>query len=266
MGILERLLKTEQKIRSRVEGVFGGGSAQTPLEVRREILERVESRIMPDRGGRIFPFGEVVVTLRPRDEAMREIFRAAFIEDGSLENETRELLRGSGIRIPDHFHVTVQFEQPATDLPDGALPMFAVDFVRAEDASERPRPAIRLSVTKGVAEQPSYNMTKDRMLIGRLAELLDREGQMARRNDIVFLDNGDEINSTVGRAHAAVYFNRERREFRVTDEVSRYGTRIFRDGRSIEVPGGNPRGIRLRPGDEIYLGRACLRFEEIEDV
>ena len=30
--------------------------------------------------------------------------------------------------------------------------------------------------------------------------------------------------------------------------------------RSIAVPAGNPRGIRLRSGDELYLGRACLRF------
>ena len=84
---------------------------------------------------------------------------------------------------------------------------------------------------------------------------------MSRRNDVVFLDNGDETNSTVGRAHATVYFNREKNEFRLVDDVSRYGTRIFREGRSIEVPGGNRRGIRLRSGDEIYLGRACLRFE-----
>ncbi len=265
MKILDKLLKTEQRIRKRIEGVFGDGSAQTPLEVRREILERVESRIMPDQGGKIFPFGEVVVRLRPRDRAMQEVFQAAFVENGSLENETRELLRGSGIRIPDRFHVRVEFEQPNPDQAEGSLPMFALDFVRVEDASERPRPAAQLLILKGAAEQPSYPMTKDRMLIGRLPELLDQEGQMARRNDIVFLDNGDEINSTVGRAHATVYFSRDRREFRITDEVSRYGTRIFREGRSIEVPGGNPRGIRLRSGDEIYLGRACLRFELIEE-
>ena len=42
---------------------------------------------------------------------------------------------------------------------------------------------------------------------------------------------------------------------------SEFGTRVFRDGRPIEVPAGNRRGERLRPGDEIYLGRACLRFE-----
>ena len=37
--------------------------------------------------------------------------------------------------------------------------------------------------------------------------------------------------------------------------------RVFRDGRSIEVSTGDRRGEKLRPGDEIYLGRACLRFE-----
>ena len=28
------------------------------------------------------------------------------------------------------------------------------------------------------------------------------------------------------------------------------------------MPAGNRRGEKLRPGDEIYLGRACLRFEQ----
>jgi ribosome-associated protein YbcJ (S4-like RNA binding protein) len=28
------------------------------------------------------------------------------------------------------------------------------------------------------------------------------------------------------------------------------------------VPKSNRRGEKLRPGDEIYLGRACLRFEQ----
>jgi hypothetical protein len=36
---------------------------------------------------------------------------------------------------------------------------------------------------------------------------------------------------------------------------------VLRDGRAIEVPAGNRRGERLRAGDEIFLGRACLRFE-----
>jgi hypothetical protein len=49
--------------------------------------------------------------------------------------------------------------------------------------------------------------------------------------------------------------------YRLCDDESEFGTRVCRDGRPIEVPAGNRRGEKLRPGDEIYLGRACLRFE-----
>jgi hypothetical protein len=258
MGILDKLLKTEQKIRKRIDSVFGDGAAKTPLEVRREILEQVESRVMPDRGGKIFPFGGVVVRLRPQDQAMRDVLHAAFAENRSLEEETRQLLADSGVSVSERFQVLFKFEEAG---PDTASPLFSLEFLGIEELPEQPRPVARLVVIKGVADQASYSMDKDRMLIGRLAELLDREGQMSRRNDVVFLDNGDDINSTVGRAHATVYFSREKNEFRIVDDVSRYGTRIFREGRSIEVPGGNLRGTRLRSGDEIYLGRACLRFE-----
>ena len=51
-------------------------------------------------------------------------------------------------------------------------------------------------------------------------------------------------------------------EYRLCDDGSEFGTRVFRDGRSIECPSGNRRGEKLRSGDEIYLGRACLRFEQ----
>jgi hypothetical protein len=78
---------------------------------------------------------------------------------------------------------------------------------------------------------------------------------------VVFLDNGDDINSTVGRAHARIWFDFEKNEFFIMDEVSRFGTIIMRENRSIDVPAGNPRGIRLRSGDAIYCGQACLRFE-----
>ena len=118
-----------------------------------------------------------------------------------------------------------------------------------------------MTVLKGSAEKALYEMKKDRILVGRLPEVLDREGRMIRRNDVVFLDNGEEVNASVGRAHSRIWFDSEKQEFRIMDEVSRYGTRIMREGRSIEVPSGNTRGVRLRSGDEIYFGRACLRFE-----
>ena len=82
---------------------------------------------------------------------------------------------------------------------------------------------------------------------------------MVRRNDIVFEEGADEANITVSRKHAHIV--REEGEYRIWDDGSEFGTRVFRDGRTIEVPPGNRRGEKLRPGDEIYLGRARLRFE-----
>jgi pSer/pThr/pTyr-binding forkhead associated (FHA) protein len=64
----------------------------------------------------------------------------------------------------------------------------------------------------------------------------------------------------VSRKHAHIRFDGS--EYRLCDDSSEYGTRVFRDGRSIDVPPGNRRGEKLRSGDEIYVGRACLRFEQ----
>ena len=104
-------------------------------------------------------------------------------------------------------------------------------------------------------------LDKPRVNIGRLAELTDSRQRVVRRNDIVFEDGADEANATVSRGHAHIRLDAETNEYRICDDASEYGTRIFREGRSIEVPSGGKRGERLNPGDEIYLGRACLRFE-----
>ena len=95
-----------------------------------------------------------------------------------------------------------------------------------------------------------------------MQELTDSQQRVVRRNDVVFEEGGDEANATVSRAHAHIRFERASGEYRICDDESEYGTRVFRDGKSIEIPGGNRRGERLRAGDEIYLGRACLRFEQ----
>ena len=89
--------------------------------------------------------------------------------------------------------------------------------------------------------------------------MTDAEQRVTRRNDVVFEEGDDEANATVSRRHA--HIRQDDGDYRLCDDGSEFGTRVFRDGRSIEVPAGNRRGEKLRPGDEIYLGRACLRFE-----
>ncbi len=122
-----------------------------------------------------------------------------------------------------------------------------------------PAPIARLTIVKGKAEAAEYTLEKVRTNLGRLAELTDSEQRVVRRNDVVFEEGGDEANATVSRKHANIRLTDG--DYRICDEGSEFGTRVFRDGRTIEVPAGNRRGEKLRSGDEIYLGRARLLFE-----
>jgi pSer/pThr/pTyr-binding forkhead associated (FHA) protein len=115
-------------------------------------------------------------------------------------------------------------------------------------------------VVKGKTGSTEYALERPRTNIGRLPELTDADHRVVRRNDVVFEEGADEANATVSRKHAHIRLDSG--DYRLCDDGSEFGTRIFRDGRSIEVPAGDRRGEKLRPGDEIYLGRACLRFEQ----
>jgi hypothetical protein len=115
-------------------------------------------------------------------------------------------------------------------------------------------------VIKGASTRKTYVLAGERTNIGRIAEVLDKERRVARRNQVVFAEGGDPVNDTVSRAQAHI-----RRmpggEWRLFDDRSSQGTRIFREGRTIALPSGSPRGVRLHSGDEIYFGQACVRFE-----
>jgi pSer/pThr/pTyr-binding forkhead associated (FHA) protein len=134
-----------------------------------------------------------------------------------------------------------------------------IESVAKIAATPEARGPARLVVVKGKAGKTEYTLEKPRTNIGRLAELTDAEQRVVRRNDVVFEEGDDEANGTVSRRHAHIKLDGD--EYRVCDDESEFGTRIFRDGRPIEVPAGNRRGERLKSGDEIYFGRACLRFE-----
>ena len=265
MGLLDSLVKAEQRIRKRIDRAFGEGAARAPLELRREVLDEVENHIVIAKDARKFPFDQIVVRFGIVAPETREILRAAFLEDAALEQDIRRLLRESGCRIPSNLEVLLDFTDSTAN--DGGGPTSVeVELSRREEGAASPetkrRPAeCGFTVVKGAAELSDYRFTKARIYVGRLKEIVDPDGQMVRRNDIVFIDNGDDVNSTVSRAHAAIWLDEARGELRIVDEASRYGTRIFRENRCIEVPTGNRRGIALRSGDEIYLGRACLRFE-----
>jgi hypothetical protein len=241
----------ERGFRALTEKMFGPADSGELLVVHRAILQEVETKIQTvARGQRMFPYPNLTVTLVSADAGRRALYQAAFGGDGRLENDIRSALKGSGCQVPRGFSVAVATRETGV----GA---FAIDY----EARPKAAPANgRLIVVKGKAERAEYPLDKARLNLGRMAEIADTQQRVLRRNDVVFLEGEDEANATVSRKHA--HIRMEAGVYRICDDGSEFGTRVFRDGRTIEVPSGDRRGERLRPGDEIYLGRICLRFEQ----
>jgi hypothetical protein len=241
----------ENGFRRWTERAFGPSQSDDLVVLHRAILEQVAGKIQrAGRGRKIFPYPRIVVTLVSADPDRRALYQTAFGE--KLEPAIRESLQGVGCEIPRHFALEVRTAET------GAQP-FTIDYA-TEAPPPHPAEPAHLTVVHGKALESAYTLDKPRVNIGRLAELTDGEHRVIRRNDVIFEEGADEANATVSRKHA--HIRREAGEYRICDDSSEFGTRIFRDGRALDVPAGNTRGERLRPGDEIYLGRACLRFEQ----
>jgi hypothetical protein len=231
-------------------------------EIRQEIFEQLLSRIKLKGNEKVFPYKNVVVLLQPRSRSLSEAFESAFIQNGSLKSDIAQSLQDSKARYSGEMEVSVELLK---DFSSGHSvseesppePLFQISL-QPDSMYWSEVPEIILVVSNGSAKQQEYRIRKERILIGCGSEVEDREGRMVRRNDVVFLDNGDDINSTVSDIHARIWFNFEKQEFFIMDEGSRYGTRIVRKGRSIDVPSVHDQGILLQSGDEIYCGRASL--------
>jgi hypothetical protein len=260
----------ERAFRKWTERAFGPAQSDELLLVHRAILEEIEGKIQTiQRGQRLFPYNYLCVKLVSPEPDRRALFHAAFAQDRRLENDIRESLQGAGCALPAGFAVDVE---TAEEGPKGFEIAYAIreaPSVPAPEPAPAPEPeppptpaAARLVVVRGKAAQDSYPIDKQRTNIGRMRELTDSQHRIVRRNDIVFEEGGDEANATVSRAHGHIRFDRPSGQYRICDDESEYGTRVFREGRSIEVPAGNRRGERLCAGDEIYVGRACLRFDD----
>ncbi|MBZ5622579.1 MAG: FHA domain-containing protein [Acidobacteriia bacterium] len=263
MKLFSDIEKTiDRGFRRWTERVFGEAQSDELLLVHRAMLEEIEGKIQVlARGKRVFPYSRVTVTLASADADRRALYQTAFDEGGRLESDIREALEGAECEMPRGFRVAVKIAEDE-ELPGARA--FAIEYgVEAAapktHTDQEVRATGRLVVVKGKAASSEYALEKARTNIGRLAELTDSEQRVVRRNDVVFEEGGDEANATVSRRHAHIRLDAG--EYRVCDDESEFGTRVFRDGRPIEVPAGNRRGERLKPGDEIYFGRACLRFE-----
>ncbi len=234
-----------------------GGS---PMEVHRAVLEEVERRaISLGEGKRVFPFNRVRVHLLAEDPDQRQAFEAVVREGWHLEPEIRERLRAQNVQVPPRLDVEVVFEEE--DRPELGGRRFLVHCERAEGEAgggDAGRPDLVLTVLQGKATETVYQLSADRVHLGRLREVIDLDGRVRRRNDVAFLEEG-EVNQTVSREHARLVYDRDSGGYWLRAEPGASATRIYREGRTIEVSAHDRRGVRVHSGDEIYLGRACIK-------
>jgi hypothetical protein len=253
MSLFSEIEKTiERGFRHWTERMFGPADSNELLLMHRAILEEIEGKVqIVARGRRVFPFPHVTVTLVAADAERRAMLQAAFGE--RLAQDVHEALQGSNCELPRAFSLGVRTAETG-------LHSFEIEYRADAPARVAETGPGRLIVVKGKTDRGEYALERARTNIGRMPELTDADHRVVRRNDVIFEEGADEANATVSRKHAHVRLDGG--DYRLCDDGSEFGTRVFRDGRSIEVPSGDRRGEKLRAGDEIYLGRACLRFEQ----
>jgi hypothetical protein len=232
-----------------------------PMEVRRAVLDEIDGRVVAAGGGRrIFPYNHVRVQLLTGSPEERSMLEGVVREGWDLEGEVRRRMREHGAELPSGFTLEIGYTEEAG--PEFGGRHYHVNYERTEEesASEDPseRPILELTVIKGKATHQVYSFTSERVYLGRMEEVIDGEGRVRRRNDVAFLEEG-EVNQTVSREQARITWDAQTRGYWLRTEPGASATRIFRDGRAIEVSRQDRRGVRLQPGDEIYLGRACLK-------
>jgi FHA domain len=243
------------KVRDWLKPWMKGAS---PMEIRRAVLDDAESHVLAVGGGkRVFPFNRVrVQLLAPEPQVRMEL--EAIATEWNLEQGIAARLQERDCPVPSNLEVEVVFAEEG-----GAAfgeRRYWVEYGKSEVVAEPEpgRPTLEATVLKGTATQHVYELEGPRIYLGRLEEVVDSDGRVRRRNDVAFHEKG-EINETVSREHARITWDEETEGFWLRAEQNASGTRIYRNGRTIDVSAHDRRGVRIQGGDEIYLGRACVK-------
>jgi hypothetical protein len=263
MDILSKARKVESKLARTLDRALQQWTKSgplEPLETLHAVVDAVEARLEPvGRGRYVFPFNKVKVSIVAGSRDVRARFAAVLEGDGQLQERIINRLRDAGCE-PTPLQVGISYAlRPGTDWP---RPEFHVEFERVTaeplNAQHVSTSDLRITITHGSTEKPTYTFSIPRINIGRCAEVRDSRHRLIRTNHVAFTDADRTTNDTVSRRHAHIDYTDGSDDYRISDDRSAHGTSILRNGKMIEVPSGS-RGIRLQSGDEIVLGEARIR-------
>jgi hypothetical protein len=241
--LIEKLGKTI--FEAPFEAAMAPKDAPELAEIRLAVLDHILKKGHPAGGKIVFPYNLVRIHVRGAAGDESVFLQSAFLKS-YFEQEIRKSLKRSNYRFPDDLEVEFS---TSGELPGDGEPWFRVETEcrpARGPAAVAPRRTARLVVTRGTATQQGPS----------------------RRNSLAFTEE-NEINCTVSREHAHVVHFKKTGEYRLYNDrvyklekkqAGNCGLWIIRDGLSQEVH-RNARGVKLKPGDEIQLGRALIRFE-----
>ncbi len=271
MNLLRRI---EKSLDHRLRAIFSGGGnepgAREGIELYRDALDQIAARAtVGKRGDRIFPFNRITIELHAADPERKAVLETLF-DPGQLGDDIRSVLEEERVTPPAELTVFVHYSEEALAemriLCEKAEKTVRIEPAPiAEPAAVVPAALVpaRLVTITGVSSSTELPLDRPRINLGREEEVLDAMGRVFRHNELSFPEAAHAANTSVSRAHAHILFDSASGQWRIFDDGSSLGTTLFRDGRRIDVPAHASRGVALRPGDEIYLGQARLRFEAV---
>ncbi|HYK89231.1 MAG TPA: FHA domain-containing protein [Acidobacteriota bacterium] len=241
-----------------------------PLEIRNAILDEIEELVQPlGDGRRGLVHNRIVVRLISADPARRGLLAGALAAGEGLKAAARRRLQAKGCSMPADLAIDIRNEEnPAltssqreyelnASIEGGSAAAASPELPLAEPAPPRARPRARLVLLEGDGPVREVEIARDIFNIGRIKEVREKDQRPTRRNDFYF----GEAQTSVSRRHAHIRYYPETGEFRIFDDRSARGTRLFSGGEPIDVPSGRGRGEQLHSGDEIYFGSVAVRFE-----
>jgi len=253
---MSKLVKLEKMLERGLDRLRHPETGRELIEALPEVLDEIEDRLEPSGGrGRVFPYDRVLVEFRVAS-ADRPAARA-LVRD--LPERMRERLRARGCAPPAGLEIRMRYVDEPQD--DWGERLFRIRYrrtsaARAPDASPTRAPeapsALSLVVLRGRTGEKEHDLALARINLGRLEKVASTGGKGSRKNHVWFAASED----TVSRAHA--HIERVDGEYLLFDEGSASGTRVLREGEEIELMPRASRGVRLRDGDRIELGKGCV--------
>ena len=268
MKIEDALSKLERNLGRRIERLTRRrASPREAVQIAEDVLDEVTAKVEPTAGDTpTFPYGKLTVRVAVppgRGPAARAVLEHA----PDLGARIHARLRAAGCAPEDaapEVAVEVLEQAPpeawgSRDFEIAYEPRRARRRRTAEEVPATP-PSVRLDVLEGsTGDARRHTLKLGTIRLGRTPSVADRARRTRRENDVAFDEEGS-ANATVSRSHAHLRWSPEEGVFRLHDDGSTHGTCVRREGTTLDVPGPGGRGVALRSGDVIVLGRARVRF------